>query len=201
MQKKMTKKSDIEGIYDEISGHDYLQRVYDMREWDVVYYTRCLIDRNIRCGLWYDVSFDSASAHLSHMANKLTNPNLRILAFDIETTKLPLKFPVAEKDQVMMISYVIDGTGFLIVNREIVGADIEEFEFSPKAEFHTHFSIFNEPNEFMTLKRFFTHIRETMPIVFVTFNGDNFDWPFIETRAKHHGLDMGAEISVVNDTT
>ena len=32
-----------------------------------------------------------------------------MLAFDIETTKLPLKFPDAETDSVMMISYMIDG--------------------------------------------------------------------------------------------
>jgi len=31
------------------------------------------------------------------------------MAFDIETTKLPLKFPDASSDQIMMISYMIDG--------------------------------------------------------------------------------------------
>lgn len=32
-----------------------------------------------------------------------------VMAFDIETTKQPLKFPDAETDMVMMISYMIDG--------------------------------------------------------------------------------------------
>lgn len=32
-----------------------------------------------------------------------------VLAYDIETTKLPLKFPDAQSDQIMMISYMIDG--------------------------------------------------------------------------------------------
>lgn len=31
------------------------------------------------------------------------------MAFDIETTKLPLKFPDASFDVIMMISYMIDG--------------------------------------------------------------------------------------------
>lgn len=44
---------------------------------------------------------------------------IHICAFDIETTKLPLKFPDAEYDQVMMISYMVDGQGFLIINREV----------------------------------------------------------------------------------
>lgn len=32
-----------------------------------------------------------------------------VLAYDIETTKLPLKFPDSATDQIMMISYMIDG--------------------------------------------------------------------------------------------
>ena len=32
----------------------------------------------------------------------------------------------------MMISYMIDGQGFLIVNREVVSADVYDFEFTPK---------------------------------------------------------------------
>ena len=31
------------------------------------------------------------------------------MAYDIETTKLPLKFPDATTDQIMMISYMING--------------------------------------------------------------------------------------------
>lgn len=31
------------------------------------------------------------------------------MAFDIETTKAPLKFPDQQQDQIMMISYMIDG--------------------------------------------------------------------------------------------
>jgi len=57
------------------------------------------------------------------------------LAFDIETTKQPLKFPDSTIDCIMMISYMIDGKGFLIINREIVGADIDDFEYTPKPEF------------------------------------------------------------------
>jgi DNA polymerase epsilon subunit 1 len=36
-------------------------------------------------------------------------PEPVILAFDIETTKLPLKFPDVTIDSIMMISYMIDG--------------------------------------------------------------------------------------------
>lgn len=39
----------------------------------------------------------------------VTRADPKILAFDIETTKLPLKFPDAEIDSLMMISYMLDG--------------------------------------------------------------------------------------------
>jgi DNA polymerase epsilon subunit 1 len=43
----------------------------------------------------------------------------RVLAWDIETTKAPLKFPDAAFDQIYMISYMLDRQGFLIINREV----------------------------------------------------------------------------------
>ena len=39
-----------------------------------------------------------------------------ILAFDIETTKLPLKFPDSSTDSIMMISYMIDGQVWLVLS-------------------------------------------------------------------------------------
>lgn len=52
-------------------------------------------------------------------------------------TKEPLKFPDANIDSIYMISYMIDGEGYLIVNREIVSEDIEDFEYTPKKEVQT----------------------------------------------------------------
>ena len=30
----------------------------------------------------------------------------------------------------------------------------------------------------------------------MTYNGDFFDWPFVETRAAQYGMDMAAELGV-----
>ena len=117
-----------------------------------------------------------------------------MLAFDIETTKLPLKFPDANVDQIMMISYMIDGQGYLITNREIISTDVDDFEYTPKPEFEGNFVVFNEENELATLQKFFDHVLEVRPHIFVTYNGDFFDWPFIEARAAIHGMDMEREI-------
>ena len=69
------------------------------------------------------------------------------MAYDIETTKQPLKFPDQQTDQIMMISYMIDGQGFLITNREIVSEDIDDFEYTPTDEYQGDFTVFNEPDE------------------------------------------------------
>jgi DNA polymerase epsilon subunit 1 len=39
----------------------------------------------------------------------LLMPDPTVLAWDIETTKLPLKFPNMDTDQIIMLSYMIDG--------------------------------------------------------------------------------------------
>ena len=53
--------------------------------------------------------------------------------------------------------------------------------------------MWNEPDEEALLRRWFAHMREVQPAIYVTYNGDFFDWPFMETRAAARGLDMHAE--------
>jgi DNA polymerase epsilon subunit 1 len=38
--------------------------------------------------------------------------------------------------------------------------------------------------------RFFSHIQDVKPTVMATFNGDFFDFPFLDARSKANGLDM-----------
>lgn len=119
-----------------------------------------------------------------------------MLAFDIETTKDPLKFPDSSRDMIMMISYMVDGWGFLITNREIISEDIEDFEYSPTPEYEGKFTIFNEPDEWNLLLKFFSHCWELNPYVYTSYNGDNFDWPFIQDWAKTYGLQLDSEIGI-----
>ncbi|GIQ82772.1 DNA-directed DNA polymerase, family B [Kipferlia bialata] len=156
----------------------------DVVEWDVPYTTRAMIELDVRCALWYKVTVKPGVVSVSQLKDKVTHNTPRVLAFDIETTKQPLRFPDAETDEVMMISYMVDDQGYLIVNRSIVSADIPDFEYTPTQEYKE------------TLDVFFRHCREVKPTIYVTYNGDFFDWPFIETRAQHHGLNMFQSIGV-----
>lgn len=177
---------------------DPLEMIYDIREHDVPYHARVCIDQNIRVGKWYRVEPVDGGVKISP-DERIAFADPVVLAFDIETTKQPLKFPDASADQVMMISYMIDGEGFLITNREIVSADIDDFEYTPKPEYPGMFTIFNEDDERGLLMRFFSHVQEAKPTVIATFNGDFFDWPFVEKRALINGLDMYDEIGFAVD--
>ncbi|PVH92667.1 DUF1744-domain-containing protein [Periconia macrospinosa] len=168
--------------------------ILDIREYDVPYHVRVAIDKDVRIGKWYTVEAKHGHISMTCMEDRLKPADPIVMAYDIETTKLPLKFPDPVIDQIMMISYMIDGQGFLITNREIVGEDIADFDYTPKPEYQGPFMIFNEPNEKEVIERFFEHIKEAKPTVIVTYNGDFFDWPFVEARASVLGIDMYQEI-------
>ncbi|XP_011882583.1 PREDICTED: DNA polymerase epsilon catalytic subunit A [Vollenhovia emeryi] len=174
---------------------DHMDNILDIREHDVPHHVRVSIDANIFCGVWYSVkSRGSEPPVITRKEDMIEPPEPIVLAYDIETTKLPLKFPDASFDQIMMISYMIDGQGYLITNRELISADIRDFEYTPKPEFEGPFTIFNEPNEKAAIAKFFNHINEIRPHIFVTYNGDFFDWPFVEARAAVHNMDMKENI-------
>lgn len=174
---------------------NHMENILDIREHDVPYHVRVSIDMQIFCGTWYTIKNRGTETPLfTKRDDIIERPDPIVLAFDIETTKLPLKFPDSQTDQIMMISYMIDGQGYLITNREIISVDVEDFEYTPKPEFEGQFIVFNEENELALIQKFFDHIMDVKPHIFVTYNGDFFDWPFVEARAAVLGLDMKQEI-------
>uniref|UniRef100_A0A7E4VKY8 DNA polymerase epsilon catalytic subunit n=1 Tax=Panagrellus redivivus TaxID=6233 RepID=A0A7E4VKY8_PANRE len=184
------------------AGTEAFEHIIDIREYDLPYHMRVAIDERIFVGLWYTVvGHDPQTLRPSIKVNKdlLDPPDPVVCAFDIETTKAPLKFPDSSIDSIMMISYMIDGEGFLIINREIVSEDITDFEYTPKPEFKGEFRVFNEKDEKALIRKFFDHLLKVKPHIMVTYNGDFFDWPFVEARAKEHGINMEAEIGFVKD--
>lgn len=77
-----------------------------------------------------------------------------------------------------------------MTNRNIVSKDLENFEYTPKPEYRGKFTVFSESDEKAMLMRFFSHIQLVRPAIFVTYNGDSFDWPYIEDRCRILGIDM-----------
>jgi DNA polymerase epsilon subunit 1 len=69
------------------------------------------IDLKIFVSSWYSIQSNGpyAAPVITKREDMIERPDMIVLAFDIETTKLPLKFPDSSVDQIMMISYMIDG--------------------------------------------------------------------------------------------
>jgi len=99
---------------------DAIEYIIDAREWDVPYHIRVAIDKgsvsiklrltlDIRIGKWYTVKAKGGNVTIEVIEDRLKRADPVVLAFDIETCKSPLKFPDAAVDQIMMISYMIDG--------------------------------------------------------------------------------------------
>lgn len=157
--------------------NDPLGLLVDMREYDVPYVVRVCTDLEIRVGTWYTVQLSDddpvdggGSAGDSNGGVKLLDPdreskaNPTFLAFDIECTKAPLKFPSAEVDEIFMISYMVStpgggSQGYLITSRTVVSQDVDDFEYTPKPSYPGPFIIFNEPDERALLQRFFDEYR------------------------------------------
>lgn len=97
---------------------------------------RVSIDLQLFAGVWYAVQGRGRDPPiLTRRPDLIETPDLIVLAFDIECTKQPLKFPDAAADQVMMISYMVDGQGYLINNREVISTDVQDFEYTPHPEY------------------------------------------------------------------
>ena len=141
-----------------------LEEIADIREYDVPYVVRVCIDLHIRAGHYYEVKpTQEKNVEVTFLEEKTksTKAAPRVLAFDIECTKAPLKvrgrcpetdasyatlllltppplslvamqFPDASHDQIFMISYMVDGQGYLIISRDVVSQDIDDFEYTPK---------------------------------------------------------------------
>ena len=162
-----------------------LENVLEVCEYDIDPVTRFCIDGGVQIGFWYKVVKESGVEFLEKLP-KEDRPDLRILAFDIECHKEPLRFPDPEKDEVVLISLTDEQLRTsLISNRTRVASEIHNFEYLAKdGEVHSTVAVYNEMNERMLLERFYALIVAYRPQILVTFNGDGFDIAYLQRRTE-----------------
>lgn len=165
-------------------------KILNFYEYDIPRDIAIADELNFRVGMWYDVAYDGENYIIQACATKILFPDLKIFAYDIETYKLPLKFPNPDNDPIIMISIRTESNGYLIINREYVSQDIKSFSYAPKPELKTEFIVYNEKNEEMLLTKFIELFQMHKPHVITTFNGEFFDFPFIEKRLKIHNYSL-----------
>jgi DNA polymerase epsilon subunit 1 len=143
----------------------------------------------LKCGKWYTIIY-TGETHRFDPCDMIVPPSLRMLAFDIETTKEPLKFPDPKLNEIMMISILTERGGMLLTNREIVSKDVRGFEYSPKKDIKEYFDVYNEVDEESLLSRFIELVCKMKPHFITTYNGDSFDLPFVEERCARYGIEL-----------
>jgi len=180
--------------FQEKCSENVADEIVQIHEYDIPYEVQVGDVFRVRCGSWYLVSYDGEKYDIVGDSSKIAYPDLRVFAFDIETTKPPLKFPNAEFDQIMMISIMTEDFGELITNRQIISEDIREFEYHARDDMRCQFRMSNESTEEALLVRFLEVVLEHRPHIIATYNGSFFDWPFIEKRLAKYGLDMFTSI-------
>lgn len=101
---------------------DVLDSMRGLREYDVPYHCRVCIDTELRCCKWFQFTLkERRIIKCEDIKEILGMPELNYMAFDIETTKQPLKFPDSKSDKIMMISITYKEQSVLITNMTTLG--------------------------------------------------------------------------------
>lgn len=106
--------------------------------------------------------------------------NLRIASFDIEVYN-PAGEPRPQKDPIIMISYS-DNLG---MNRVWTYKNMQEIKLG-------YIEVLS--NEKEVIQKFVDAIREREIDLIVTYNGDNFDFPYLKERAEKNGINVSVGI-------
>ncbi|MDP4012644.1 MAG: DNA-directed DNA polymerase [Candidatus Nanoarchaeia archaeon] len=173
---------DVPTLRSEVKRHGSIKEV---RESDVPFYRRYLIDKGIHTlnlcevegeelELNLDVELVMQAKTIKEVDDKpLDKP--RTLSIDIETYN-PQKIPREDKDPIVMIAFAGDD-GFKKV--------ITWKDFPKKPDY---VEVLN--SEEQMLERFKQVIQEYAPDYLVTYFGDGFDFPYISKRAKLHKVSL-----------
>ncbi|MCA1814032.1 MAG: DNA-directed DNA polymerase [Halobacteriales archaeon] len=143
--------------------------VLEHREADIPFAFRYLIDHDLRPmgGIAFDAAPSGKALSLRHVEPRDApgaEPDVGILSFDLEVYN-PRIVPRVREDPILIIS-VATSTG----QEQVLQA-----QPGPRGD--------KEP-----IQRFLDLLRTEDPDVIVTYNGDEFDWPYLLERARLHGL-------------
>jgi len=141
------------------------------REDDVLFANRYLVDERIRPLTWTRVETEpSELVPGEHEVRAVEQDpdrevDLHAMAFDLEVYN-PRVTPDASRDPIVVAS-VADDTGYEEVLTKPEDGDDEQL-----------------------IRDLAERIRERDPDVIATYNGDNFDWPYLVDRAEEHGIEL-----------
>ena len=160
-----------------------LPNVKDVLEADIRFYMRYMIDKNIYPCTWYEVEAIEISGEEWNKylvdkryvvkgdlvkVDKEDIPNLRILAFDIETYN-PKGSPDSKIDPIIIISVA---TSDKKTNLFVAGKDKNDAEI---------------------IKKFVDFVKKYDPDIIFGYNSNRFDWIYLMDRARINGIKLNVD--------
>lgn len=150
-----------------------IEGIKEVREANIPFVNRYIIDNDLTPSSKMSVRGKKVQTHKAKFGIEREeirslevedNPPLKTLAFDCEMYNKG-GTPNSDKDPIIIISTVIDDKEPNL----LVAEDSDDEEII---------------NKFVRL------IKEEDPDLIVTFNGDDFDWPYLKNRAEKHGISL-----------
>ncbi|HSO25795.1 MAG TPA: DNA-directed DNA polymerase, partial [Methanobacteriaceae archaeon] len=170
-----------------------LSMVKDIREHDIPFYRRYLIDKGLFPMSEIEITGEAVSSSncVSSEAKNVNIidlkesplplesefPDLKILSFDIEVRN-PDGMPNSDKDEIIMI-----GLAGNFGVEKVISTKGEHLEYVEKVE-----------TEKEIIQRFVETVKSHQPDLIVGYNSDNFDFTYIRERAKLLGVRMNMGI-------
>ncbi len=165
-------------------------------EYDIPFVHRYLIDSKIYCGFLYTILIDEYSSSLNTAIDVHTSTSqlqqtmesthqmpFLIAAIDIETgNDESISFQELESKKEFMIIAISICFGYY-TESSILNFSVKSFVLS------------QDLNEEKLLINFLEFMRNLDPDCIITYNGDNFDFPYLEYRLKLYNLELNIGFS------
>ncbi len=158
---------------EKISKLDWVEEVLEA---DIRFYMRYLIDNGINPCDWHEVEVEEekgvSGIKVDAVYKALSRPKpypkdeippLKILAFDIECYN-KAGSPVPQRDPIIIISLVSKDD-----KRLLMAEDHEDSKL---------------------IKEFVDYVQNYDPDIIIGYNSNHFDWPYLQARAKLHGIKL-----------
>lgn len=174
LQVYVSRPSDVPVLRDALKNHKDIKEIYEA---DILYATaRFLTDNDLYGMKWVEV----IDNNIKPLHDIVENAPIRILGIDIEVLPPDFGTPKAEQDPITIISISFNDQKTLVLVAK-TGQDTETIKYFP--------------DEFWMLSTFMDIFKEYDPDIVMAFNGDNFDFPYIEKRLEILGIpnDLGRD--------
>ncbi len=141
-------------------------------EFDIPYTRRYLLDKSLKPNALQEVEHAGLSIRKIKTVDSDEIPKLRFLSLDIETYN-PETIPNAEKDPALMIGFDGEAKGVYSYDKHFSEKFVKSFDSERKM-----------------IEAYCDLLREKHVDVICTYNGDQFDLPYLQTRAKKLSADF-----------